>query len=220
VEWNGDVPEYDPKDKIVSLIKKNIAEFMIRHSGPEAHETAKDEVYVGAPFKFQNEYRKLRESLEPLSKNAVMGDPADYIGSLFDNAMKEFPTKEFKQIAGEKDKFETVFRTGLKNGVSSADMFDFAELFWFFFCYHLRMNRKGHENVPKDTLNVWAEEIPWETMRFEHILQNYADMFCGTSSDDPLISSLLEDRKIRMERLDVLESMIFGDAPDDRCGRA
>lgn len=220
VEWDGEIPDHDPKDKIVSLIKKNIAEFMFRHSGPEAHETAKDEVYEGAPFEFQNEYRKLRESLESLSKKAVVDNQTEYIGGLFDNAMKEFPDKEFKQIAGEREKFEIVFRMGLKNNASLADLFDFAELFWFFFCYHLRMNRKGHENVSKETLNIWAEEIPWETMRFGHFLQNFANEFCGAAVDDPLIISLLEEWRKRMDRIDALASVICDDAPKNEIRRA
>ncbi|MCL1811713.1 MAG: hypothetical protein FWG41_05815 [Methanomassiliicoccaceae archaeon] len=220
VEWNSGVQDYDPKDRIVSLIKKNIAEFMIRHSGTDAHETAKDEVYEGAPFKFQKEYRKMRESLDSMVKVSVVDNRTEYIGSLLLNAMKDFPKKEFKQIIGEKDKFEAVFSAGLCGDASSEDLFDFAELFWFFFCYHLRTNKKGHENVPKETLNIWLEEIPWETKRFEHILQNYAERFSGAGSDDPLILSLLEERKDRMERIKVLESEIFGDIPPDPIGRA
>jgi hypothetical protein len=201
-EWNGETPEYDPNDKIVALIKKNIAQFMIRHKGSEAHETAKDEVYDGAPCEFQNEYRMLRESLESLSKNKVMDNQADYIGALFAAAMKKFPSKEFKHIAGEKERFEAVFRAGLRNNATPKDMFDLAELFWFFFCYHLRLNKKCHENVPKETLNIWAEEIPWEALGIEHALQNYAEMFRRGPADDPLILSLLEDRRQRMKRID------------------
>jgi len=213
VRWAGDIPNYDPNDKIVSLIRKNIAEFMVRHSGSEAHETAKDEVYEGAPFKFQNEYRKLRESLESLSKRSIMDNKWTYIDSLFNNAMDEFPKKEFKHIVNEKDKFEAVFRMGLKNKASEEDLFDLAELFWFFFCYHLRMNKKGHENVPKETLNIWVEEIPWETMKIEHILQNYAYRFCIQMPGDKVITLLLEDRKKRMDKIDALMPVICEDRP-------
>ena len=202
VEWNDDAVKYDPNDKTVSLIKKNIAEFMIRHSGSEAHETAKDEVYDGAPFEFQNEYRKLRESLESLSRNKVMDNQTEYINGLFISAMEKFPKKEFKQMANEKEKFVAVFRMGLKNGAAPKEMYDLSEQFWFFFCYYLRMNKKCHENVPEETLRIWAEEIPWETLGIEHALQNYAETFSHTPSVDPLITSLLADRTERMGRID------------------
>ncbi|MCL2143252.1 MAG: hypothetical protein FWH44_03230 [Methanomassiliicoccaceae archaeon] len=218
VEWNDDAVKYDPNDKTVSLIKKNIAEFMIRHSGSEAHETARDEVYDGAPFEFQNEYRKLRESLESLSKNKVMDNQAEYINGLFAAAMSAFPGKEFKQIANEKERFEAVFRMGLKNNASSRDLFDLTELFWFFFCYHLRVNKRCHENIAKETLNIWMEEIPWETMRMEHFLQNFAKDF-HDGEDNPLIVSLLEERRKRMEEIDDFISVMCADAHGGRIGR-
>jgi len=155
-----------------------------------------------APHPFFDKYGKLRESLESLSRNKVMDDQADYIGNLFAAAMKTFPKKEFGHIAGEKEKFEAVFGAGLRNNASPKDLFDLAELFWFFFCYHLRLNRKCHENVPKETLNIWAEEIPWETLGIEHALQNHAELFRRGPADDPLILSLLEDREKRMKRID------------------
>ena len=215
VEWNDDALQYDHNDRTVSLIKKNIAEFMIRHSGSEAHETAKDEVYDGAPFEFQNEYRKLRESLESLSMNRVMDNQAEYIRNLFTSAMSAFPKKEFKHIINIKEKFEAVFETGLKNNASSADLFDFAELFWFFFCYHLRLNKKCHENITEDTLNIWKEEIPWETLGIEHVLQNYAEKFSCTASGDPYITSLLADRNERMKRIDRFISKYSDDRGSD-----
>ena len=212
VEWKDDVPEIDNNDRVISLIKKNIAEFLIRHTGSEAHETAKDEVYEGAPFEFQNEYRKLREALDPNNKKVSIGNQNEYYASLFENAMDKFPTKEFKQISDEKEKFEAVFRAGLRNEKDSCDLFDLAELFWFFFCYHLRLNKKGHENVLKETLSIWAEKIPWETMKFGHILQNYAAKFTDGTDDDQLIISLLADREHRMKDIDTLLS----DLDDDR----
>lgn len=218
VKWDGGTPEYDPNDRTVSLIRKNIAEFMVRHSGPEAHETAKDEVYENAPFEFQKEYRKLRESLELLSGSGIIENRTEYIGSLFDNAMKTFPKNEFGQISGERDKFETIFKMGLRNNASSKDLFEFAELFWFFFCYHLRIHRKCHENIPPEILNRWIEDIPWENMRMEHFLQNFAAKFRSGADDDPVVLALLEDWKERMAELDDFFSLICSKDPPNKSG--
>ncbi|MCL2149270.1 MAG: hypothetical protein FWH47_08045, partial [Methanomassiliicoccaceae archaeon] len=43
-------------------------------------------------------------------------------------------------------------------------------------CYHLRMHKRGHENVPIEVLGRWAEDIPWETMTIEHVLQIFAEI--------------------------------------------
>jgi hypothetical protein len=219
VVWIGDEPSYKSNDKVIDLIKKNIAEFMIRHTGFEGHETAKDEVYEGAPFEFQVEYRKLRESLEKMRTNIPMDNPSKYISGLFYPAMKEFPKTEFKDIVNEKEKFESVFKLGLENNVSPADLYDLSEYFWYFFCYHLRLckDKKCHENVTQETLNIWREEIPWETQRFEHILQNYAYEFHSRSgTDDALVKSLLNDRKERTERLEYLISKLCDDESEGR----
>jgi hypothetical protein len=133
--------------------------------------------------------------------------------------MKEFPQKDFKQIIDEKNKFEAVFKIGLKNNASERDLYDLAELFWFFFCYHLRVHKKGHENVPKETLNIWAEKIPWETMKIEHIMQNYAYNFCNTQTEDQIINKLLKDREERMERIDALLPVICDDDSIDHVKR-
>ncbi|MCL2149177.1 MAG: hypothetical protein FWH47_07570 [Methanomassiliicoccaceae archaeon] len=218
VGWNGAAPIFDHEDGVVPLIMKNIAEFMARHSGGEAHGTAKDEVYEGAPFKFQNEYRKLRESLESLSKNDLIGNRAEHVGGLFESAMREFPKKEFKQIADEREKFETVFRMGLANNASSADMSDFAELFWHFFCHHLRMNERCHDNVTAETLRTWAEDIPWEAVRMRHFLQDFAEKLSRKATGDPTIISLREDWKRRMDRADALTESILGDPAIERTG--
>lgn len=212
VEWVGkDIPSYKSGDDIIDLIKKNMTEFMLRHKGSEAHETAKDEVYEGAPFDFQNDYRKLRESLDSMSKKAVMENPSEYIAGLFHPAMESFPKNEFKKIIDEKEKFEAVFSMGLENDASPADLCDLAEYFWYFFCYHLRLHKKCHENVPADTLAIWKEEIPWETLTIEHILQNFAEKFNTGNNSDPLVASLLEDRKKRMDRIDSLMTDLFGE---------
>jgi hypothetical protein len=52
-------------------------------------------------------------------------------------------------------------------------------------------------------------------MRFEHLLQNFAEEFGGGGSGDLLVLSLLKDRKERMARIDALMYVICDDLPQD-----
>jgi hypothetical protein len=210
VEWNGNVPKYRSNDAVVSLIKKNVAEFMNGHAGSEGHEIAKDEVYEGAPFRFQKEYRKLREALGSLCRNYVVSN-TNIAADLFDSAMITFPKGDFKAIANERNEFEAIFRMALDNNTGFSDLFDFAEFFWFFFCYHLRLHRKCHENVPKETLELWKDKIPWEALKIRHTLQNYAEKFYKGGDADPLVRSLLDERKKRMDEIDAFMSKYSDD---------
>jgi len=205
VTWYGDCVKYDNKDEVVVLIKKNASLFISNHSGSEAHEIAKDEVYDGAPFRFQNEYRKLRESLDPTNRTAQIDNYLEYIANLFESSMSTFPS-EFKKINSQKEEFISVFNVMLREKASSKDIFDLTEYFWFFFCYHLRLNKKCHENVSKDVLSHWEESLPWETMKFDHILQNFTDKFYNGSYRDECLESILTRRAERMEILDRLDS--------------
>jgi|GEM_PF-624053 len=210
VTWRGERFDYDVKDETISLIKKNLEYFLSNHLGLESHETAKDEVYKGAPYQFQNEYRKLRETLDILCKNNPYSNIHQPISTLFESAMEVFP-KEFKRINSQKDEFIAVFRLVLDSNESQKDLFDVSEFFWFFFCYYLRVDKKGHENIPTETLAIWNEKIPWETSKFEHIMENYAQKFNKHDHNDPAIDTLIKRGKIRDQKIDDLISKLFGD---------
>lgn len=207
VEWADRVPEYSGSET-VSLMRKYIVGFVDNHSGREGHEIAKDEVYEGAPFRFQNEYRMLRETLDSICRNYMAENSMDMVRELFDSAMGTFPDNDFRAIRKEKEGFEAVFRMALDNGAGCRRLYDFAELFWFFFCYHLRIHRKCHENVTNETLDIWKAKIPWETLRFGHILQNHAEEFYAGEETDRLVASLLSERARRMEEVDGLISKL------------
>lgn len=184
VSWGGHYPEYQLDDPTVVKISQYSKEFINKYSGPEGAELAIDEVYDEAPFDFQNEYRKLRENLKIYSKrDGFIDNYKTLVDSLFTSAMNKFPHKEFKSITEERKDFEEVFRLSLHGGATPSELFEQVEGFWFFFCYHLRLNDKCHENVPRTTLDVWTERIPWETELFTHRLQDYAHQFsCGDVS--------------------------------------
>jgi len=178
VSWRGGYPEYRLDDPTVKKISHYSREFINRYSGPEGAELAIDEVYEEAPFTFQNEYRKLRENLRIYSKrDGFIDNYKTLVDDFFTSAMNEFPDKEFKSIAEERMDFEEVFRLSIHAGAAPSQLFKQTEDFWFFFCYYLRLNDKCHENVPRTTLDVWAERIPWETDIFRHKLQDNANRF-------------------------------------------
>jgi len=209
VIWDGAISEkYDPEDHVIRTASEYADEFISKYSGTEGAEMAIDEVYDGAPFEFQNEYRKLRETLKQLGsdKTAFFDDVSvNMILPLFENVIRSFP-HEFRVIENEKEDFIEIFRTMIEGGTSIKDLFNITEDFWFFFCHHLRV--KCHENVPSSTLNVWKEKIPEETELFEKKLQSYAHRFCDNRNNLPRLKKLLKewednDREFR-ELLDKL----------------
>jgi len=218
VLWKGKTPRYNVNDPTVSEIKSFSGKFIDLYSGPEGAEMAIDKVYEKAPFKFQNEYRKIRESLK-ITKSKI--PPDNYIGSvlmpLFENAMRVFP-KEFSSVKGTKEDFEEVFKMAAERGGTIQELFEMAEDFWFFFCYHLRLNKKCHENVPISTLDIWEEMISWETEMYERGLQNNVREFYDGCPENPVADRLLENWKKdtdEFERLlnkypDNLDELLYG----------
>ena len=213
VGWRGKCPRYDVSDPVVLKIEEFAGRFISEYSGPEGAEMAIDRVYGDAPFVFQNDYRKLRESLK-ITKNRV--PPDKYVRSmvmpLFERAMNTFP-EDFSAIADTKKDFEEVFRIAAGNKTKIRKLFEMAEDFWFFFCYHLRLHPKCHENVPRSTLDIWEETISWESEIYEHNLQNSVREFYTGSPSNPVAERLLEKwKKDTNEFEELLEKY-----PDDIC---
>jgi len=211
VNWKGKSPRYDVDDPVVLKIKESTERFIEKYSGPEGAEMAIDKVYEGAPFKFQNEYRKLRESLK-IMKSKV--PPGNYVSSvvipLFENAMKWFPA-EFSNIKDTVEDFTEIFRLTADRNGSIRELFNAAEDFWFFFCYHLRLHPKCHENVPRSTLDIWSETINWESELYERNLQNNAYRFFTDGSSSPAVKRMSEKWK---KDTDEFEELLDG-YPDD-----
>lgn len=203
VSFRGREPFIDDKDPIVTRSKEFANSFIQDYSNDlDGVERMIDEVYSDAPFPFQNDYRKLRESLKISRHNASYSNFNDYIISLLDQSISVFP-KEFSVINKQKDEFYNVFKEAAGNGVDRESLFDMAENFWFFFCYYLRVNNRCHENVNRETLNIWRNRIPDENGRFESSIQNYAFQFCK-ESDNPVIIGMLRERTARLSKLNDL----------------
>ena len=79
-----------------------------------------------------------------------------------------------------------------------------SETFWFYFCYHLRLHRDCHANVPGSTLDIWESILPEALDIYQEKIQNYAYYLFPDGSDDPVINRLLMDRKKRFNDLNAL----------------
>jgi hypothetical protein len=208
VSFSDKAPRYSVNDVAVKTAMDFAEEFMKKYSGPKGQEEAIDEVYSDAPFKFQNDYRKLRESLRISRKNNPFNNYHDYIDGLFRDVMESFPP-EFGFLNSRFEEFRETFRLALSNNASPDDLFEISETFWFFFCYHLRLNNRCHENVPQSTLDVWREVLPEEEDKYRMFVQNQVADYPNDGSN-PVIGRLLQERKIRLDESDSLFEKVFG----------
>jgi hypothetical protein len=124
--------------------------------------------------------------------------------------MKEFPAA-FSEIKKEKLDFESVFRSASESGAAIDDLRDMAERFWFFFCYYLRIDKKCHENITNETLEVWKSLIPWEKEMYIRSLQDIAHDL-QLSGKEKRIDSILTEREERVNEFsDLLEEFAATD---------
>jgi hypothetical protein len=211
VSWKGGVPDFNLDDPVVVEIRKYIKSHIEKYSNEDGWERAIDALYAKAPYPFQNEYRKLRENLKGAATRPIYIQ--DYISSLliplFNNAMNAFPNA-FSEIKKEKLDFESVFRLAAESGSSIDDLRDMVERFWFFFCYYLRVDKKCHENISNETLEVWRSSIPWEKEMYIRSLQDIAYNL-QLKGKEKRIDHLLKEREERVNEFnDILDE--FRDA--------
>ena len=210
VKYSDKRPKYNPRDQVICIADKFADDFLGRYSGPRGQEEAIDEVYSDAPFKFQNDFRQLREALKISRKNNPLRNYHKYIQGLFSNATESFPP-EFGYLSQHFERFRSAFSLALSKNAKPEDLFEISETFWFFFCYHLRLNNKCHENVPQSTLDVWREVLPAEEDKYTMFVQNQVAEYCPSGgSGDPVIDVLIRDRNVRLKESDSLFTKVFG----------
>ena len=212
VSFRDPVQDIDGDDSVVKLIDPFVEHFIARYSGEEGAEMAVDEVYAAAPFEFQNRFRMLRESLRISRTNLVAVNQTDVIDSLFENAMGCFPHDEFPEVSPYAVQFSAVFKAALDSGVYVRELQEIAEYFWFYFCYHLRLHDRCHENVSVQTLGVWADAIPAETTDYERTIQNQAYLVDPEGSSGDVVRALLLERERRISAVyELLDRMGDGE---------
>ena len=201
----GDAPNIDNNDPVIKAASEYAREFIMEYGGKYGHEEVVDETYSEAPYPFQNDYRKLRESLKLSRLNNPYSNFDDYIMKLLDDVKASYPP-EFRKIRPQFDMFTSVFEMALGNKASNEDLFDMTESFWFYFCYFLRLDKKCHSNISAETLETWRSILPQETGVYEQIIQNTAAAFYSEDCSDKVVKELLRAREQRLKEIDELLS--------------
>ena len=212
VSYRGRVPETDSTDATVGLIDGSADSFISGCSGGDETETGVCGMYATAPFEFQTRFAMLMESLGTSGSGPVAVDCTENVRVLFEDAMGRFPAEEFPEASPYADMFRAVFRAALDSGVTAAVLQGIAECFWSYFCHHLRLHGRCHENVSLVTLGAWAEAVPAETVDYECTIQNQAHLVDPAGSSGEAVRELLRERERRiseiselMDRMGVIE---------------
>ena len=127
-------------------------------------------------------------------KNVGFSNFKEHILSIFDNVMSSFP-KELGSLRKQKEEYESVFRMAVECNSSRDDLFELSECFWFFLCYHLRLDDRCHENVKHSTLDVWRDTITLEDSRYDQIIRTHAFLLHSDTYSNPTIDRMLRERE-------------------------
>ena len=212
VMFTGDVAGFPDDDRVKRYIDSYASRFIHAYSGPEGVEMAVDDVYSEAPFEFQNRFRMLRENLRISKGNLVAVNQTEVVRSLYENAMRVFPHSEFPLLKDRVSEFTAVFEAALDNAVPMVKLQEISEIFWYWFCYHLRLHPRCHENVSGLTLEIWRDSLPYEDRNFDIKMENYAHRVCDGGSDDPVIAEMLVRRNERVRTMrSLLRDMSSGE---------
>lgn len=214
VSYRGRVPETDSTDAIVGLIDGSADSFISGCSGGDETGTGNCGMYATAPFEFQTRFAMLMESLGTSGSNSVAVDRTENVRMLFEDAMGRFPVEEFQEASPYADMFGAVFRAALDSGATAAVLQDIAECFWSYFCHHLRLHGRCHENVSLVTLGAWAEAVPAETMDYERTIQNQAHLVDPDGSSGEAVRELLRERDRRVKEVCELMDRMGEDGPE------
>lgn len=209
VRYSDKSPRFNAKDPNVRYAMDYADSFIRKYVKSYGQEEAIDEVYEGAPFVFQNDFRKLREAIKISRTTIPMKNYHDYIKGLFETAVSSFPP-EFGYLGQRFEEFESTFSLALSENAKPEMLYEISETFWFFFCYHLRLNSRCHENVPPSTLDVWKEVLPAEEEKYRMFVQNQAAENVSGGSKDQIVDRLLQERAQRLKESESLFMKVFG----------
>lgn len=214
VSYRGCVPEVDRTDAIVGLIDGSADSFILGCSGGDETGTGVCGMYATAPFEFQIRFAMLMEGLGTSGSNSVAVDRTEVMRTLFEDVMGCFPVEEFPEASPHEERFGAVFRAALDSGATAAVLQEIAECFWSYFCHHLRLHGRCHENVSLVTLGAWAEAVPAETMDYERTIQNQAHLVDPDGSSGEAVRELLRERDRRVKEVCELMDRMGEDGPE------
>jgi hypothetical protein len=205
VSWKGAAPALSSRDgEIRDRIDEIIASTLATFPSGNVRQIV-DHVYSYAPFSFQREYRKVRISFEDVQGSTII--PKEYgsrrIIPLLRAALSEFPKAEFPEVARKIGPFEEILTTILVEDDSFGLSNEISEEFWSHFCHHLRLHKKGHENVPQGTLQVWREAREWNDHTYSMSLSDHALGLVEAGQDvSGILSGMAERRREELKEFD------------------
>lgn len=170
VSWAGPTPHKQAGKGIDSEIKEVVSELSARY-GTNIDKTV-DAVYSYAPFDFQRKFRQTRQLYGHGANHQVAVSSPEVIHKALRNAFKLFPKKDFPDPANYAPLVADASSALLEETPQKLQLVnDLCEKFWNYFCYHLRLHPKGHENVPNEALEIWGQKLAPERANYELDLQ-------------------------------------------------
>lgn len=175
VAWEGDDPELSADDRQFTKMALIIDQLVRQYSPGEELPRMISKVYSYAPFPFQRAYRDLRETYLDIMGSQI---PVEKIqGRLVLKALRaalvEFPHAEFPEFGRETDRFRRLMEHLIAADLEGIRLArETSEIFWFGFCYHLRLHPQAHENVPRSTLDYWRDCLPDHMNHYETSLNS------------------------------------------------
>ncbi len=217
ISWAGDRVEKPHGVPDAEVVREVVGGLVNRFAVPGGTSAAVGEVYSYAPFEFQRRFRRLSPRLERLVRNGHGTTRTERSVALtyLTNACEEFPTAEFPAVAGRLPAFRSAMTHALSGRKVPPELpAELAELFWFWFCYHLRLHPSAHENVPEDILEYWAARLGDHDARFDRLL---GDIVLELRASLPGVASDPDLRAIataRREERKVEDRILAEFAPD------
>ncbi len=210
--WKGSAPDtledYDPSRELKELVSELTEKYAI----PEGiDKKAVDEVYGYAPFDFQRLFRNCRENILTTKRSQV--EFQDYgktvIWPSLNEACESFPTDEFSIVGKKIPLFKATVKSILEKPQPNYDLLEeLCEEFWYWFCYYLRLHPDAHENVLKETLDIWEEKLEWENDSYEKMLGDHiislVDNYPDLKSQSILVSESEKRKKIIEHEKEIL----------------
>ena len=198
VTWDADSPDVQEDLPAFRQITDRVDELLKRYSDPNAIDDLIRLVYTYAPFRFQDEYRQLRNMFIDLRGTEIPleGLSNAVVAPLLRKALNVFPTEAFPDFANNVRPFDIAMTALLHADLKGLALArELSEAFWFAFCYYLRVHPSAHENIPDSTVEYWTSSLPTQMAHYDGVLNGIlveAANTIPTFSEDPAISDLVD----------------------------
>lgn len=173
ISWAGKGPEKGRGVPNADQILDVVGALVRKYSVAGGTSVAVGEVYSYAPFDFQRRFRRLMPYLERLGRTHRGTTKTERAVALayLTRACEAFPLDEFPTVAQRLPAFRSAMTHAMSHRkVPPALPAELAEVFWFWFCYHLRLHPTAHENVPEEVLEYWASRLGGHDARSNRVL--------------------------------------------------